>query len=241
MGLKPNLKSRLSKLHKKVKQNEQAGVVRKNSFSDIEELEQNQAQADRDIKNTNRPLDPKNSLPVPSTPPPDNLTHRQKLSIAKIGNRNAMKHGIFSMQAPKMTCDNCYLVRSVQDENYQVDPSDIKCPFYKKGHACVYSCVALSNNIRDIDDVKTLMEETIELDMQRLQMARAVEVYDGGGMLDQSLDIGMERMMKNLSLLKELYLELEDMNKVPKEEEGILSKLLNDMSAKAVDAKVEDA
>ena len=121
------------------------------------------------------------------------LTPNQKRSLSLKGNTNAMKHGIFSTKAPSMMCDNCYLVRSVQDANFLVDPRDVKCPHYKPQKACIYACCALDNNIRDVEDVKVVMEEAVELDVQRIQMARAIEVFDGGGVLDQSVDLGMER------------------------------------------------
>ena len=231
MPLKKNIQSQLRTLTRKIDQNERAEKLRSRDFAEAVPVEAEHDKVVAVFSQAERPLDPKQELP-------DNITPNQRRSIALKGTNNRLKHGIFSKQAPTLTCDNCYMVRSVQDENYNIDPADVKCPYYKPHKACIYACVSLDSNIRDIQDVRALMEEAVEMDMQRLQMARAIEVYDGGGVLDQSLDIGMERMVKNLAYLKEMYLDLEDRNKHPENKKGILSILLAgivDAKAKVVD------
>lgn len=183
------------------------------------------------------------NLPVPA-PAIDNLTADGKNALALRGNTRAMKHGIFSKKAPAMVCDNCYLVRAVQDEDYNVNPKDVKCPHYKPKAVCIYFAETLDNELRGIEDVQTLMEETIHLDKQRILMARAIEVYESGGALSQSLDMGMERMMNNLEKLKNLYIDVANMKKPTNDgKPGVLSQLFAMMGAKAVDADVvqEDA
>lgn len=184
-----------------------------------------------------------NSLPLPveNSNLPANITPNSQRSLALKGNTNALRTGVFSKRSPAMLCDNCYLVRSVMDENYKIlDAADVKCPYYQPKAACVYMCQALKMEVREMEDVRALMEGTVELDMQRIQMARAIEVFDGGGNLDQSLDMGMERMMKNLDVLKNMYTEMADRNKKPETgKPGVLSQLLASMGVSAVEAKVE--
>jgi hypothetical protein len=181
-----------------------------------------------------------NNLPVPvENNLPANITPNEKRSLSMRGNNNALRNGFFSKRAPSMLCDNCYLVRSVMDENYKIlDAADIKCPYYKPKSACVYMCQMLKVEVRELEDVKALMEGAVELDAQRIQMARAIEVYDGGGNLDQALDMGMERMMKNLDILKNMYFEMQERNKkAPDGRPGVLAQLLAGMGV--VEATVE--
>jgi len=240
MAIKRSFRSRISNLTKTVKHKEHGLKQRERDFGNVQATDDNMQNLQRLMGKTPRPEDPRtrstDNLPVPTQQ--DNITPNQQRSIALQGNTNAMKHGLFSKRAPAMTCENCYLVRSVMDENYKVDPDDVKCPYYKLNSVCVYLCLALECNIRDKQDVKKLMEETIEMDMQRIQYARAIEVYDGGGVLDQALDMGIDRLFKNMQILKDYYRELE--HKPPggdSTQKGILSQLLQSVEEAEV---VED-
>ena len=225
MGLKPSIQQKLRQASKNLTVNAPGKAARERDFPDLCTKIEN--------------------LPVPYTAGLPNTTTADRRSLAQRGNSNAMKHGIFSKRAPSMLCDKCYLVRSVMDENYKIkNAADVACPYYQEGAACIFMAQALNSNVRNFDDLKVLAEETLELDMQRITMARAIEVYEGGGILDQSLDMALERIGKNMSFVKDFYMQLEDMknkNRVPTGKPGILAQLLAEGGVMPVEAKVENA
>jgi len=223
MALKPSIRQKLEEASKTIDLSDRGKSNRLRDFPDI--------------------FHKINSLPAPTENEgiPANADANSQRALAMKGNTNALRHGIFSKRAPSMLCDNCYLVRSVMDENYKIiNAADVKCPYYQPNAACVYMCQMLKAEVRELEDVRALMEGAIELDMQRIQMARAIEVYDGGGNLDQSLDIGMERMMKNLDILKNMYFEMNERGKKPPDgKPGVLSQLLAGMGVAVTEATVE--
>lgn len=96
---------------------------------------------------------------------------------------------IYSELYPKLACDTCYKAGD--------------CPQYKPGYVCAYHKLFKRFDSRNIADVFDAMSSMINMNLERLQFARMMEIMDGG-MITPEVSALIDQNMKLLATMKDL-------------------------------------
>lgn len=89
-----------------------------------------------------------------------------KLGGAPKGNKNAIKHGLYSKKMPALSCDAC--------------PIAGQCYMYRQGHVCAFDKEFKKLKVNTVEDAKDAMVAIVNTDLERLQRQLLFETVQGG-------------------------------------------------------------